>query len=208
MFGCFYRGLHTFFMLEWAINCFLLHTCILCFMCVSLHPCISALCLHVAVNGLGISEVRCSHNKACSPQKKKHLSPEPRDVDTEDRGVFECQTKKAQGPGAKERKKKLRRKGGINDKYLCLLFQTWDKKKKVFPCGAWNAELCLGPVATSQQAAVAPALRSVSLTLSLSFWCFLPRPPVQSKVGSLFMCKFALRPYEGGAHAESLLSGL
>lgn len=30
----------------------------------------------------------------------------------------------------------------------------------------------------------------------------------QSDTGSLFMCKFALGPYKGGVHAESLLFGL
>lgn len=109
-------------------------------------------------------------------------------------------------PAAKERKKN-QRGGGINDKYLCLLFSNISKKKKkILPCGALNVELCLGP--TSRQAAVASTLYSVSLALSSFLWCVLPRPLVQSKVGSLFMCKFAHRPYEGGAHAESLLSGL
>lgn len=42
------------------------------------------------------------------------------------------------------------------------------KKTRLFPCGALNAELCRGPVTTGQQAAVAPTLRSVSQTLSLS----------------------------------------
>lgn len=51
------------------------------------------------------------------------------------------------------------------------------------------------------------AVLSLSLSLFPSLLLLLDLL-VQSDAGSLFMCKFALRPYEGGAHAESLFSGL
>lgn len=59
------------------------------------------------------------------------MSPESRDVDTEDRGVFEDQTKKAQGQSQK-RGKENKVEGEINDKYLCLLLSNIRKCS----CGA------------------------------------------------------------------------
>lgn len=56
-------------------------------------------------------------------------------------------------------------------------------------------------LAERQTAAVLSIYHSLPPSLSLDLL-------VQSDAGSLFMCKFALRPYEGGAHAESLFSGL
>lgn len=48
----------------------------------------------MAVNGSAIQRCRAVTTK---PVALTYLSPESRDVDTEDRGVFEGQTKKAQG---------------------------------------------------------------------------------------------------------------
>lgn len=159
----------------------------------------------------------------CSPQeRKKKKKPCSLESSTEDRGVFEEQTEGELRASSRcrRRTKKKKNQGGeerrreINDKHPLLTSSEHERSSL--------AELCGGPVATSQQAGAASSLASPlspSLTLSLSppsFFFplfFLPdafslRPPVQSKVGSLFMCKFALRPYEGGVHAESLLSGL
>lgn len=82
---------------------------------------------------------------------------------------------------------------------FAYFFQTRDKKNVPLPL----AEL---EMLNFVYVRLRPARRqlwlqlfALYLWLSLPFWCFLPRPPVQSKVGSLFMCKFAHRPYEGGA---------
>lgn len=164
-------------------------------MCVGVNHCVSALWPLMASHLTGIV-----HNKACSPHKHTHLSPESNDVDTEDRGVFEGQTQKAQGQELRRGRKKVEGRKMIN--ILAYFFQTWGRKPSLTELEMLKVRL-------------RPASRqlwlqhfALYLWLSLPFWCFLPRPPVQSKVGSLFMCKFALRPYEGGAHAESLLSGL
>lgn len=73
-------------------------------MFVSVHPCISALCLYVAVNGLASQGLGAVTTKPAA-LKNTHTCPLSPWMLTEDRGVFEGQTKKAQGPGAKERKK-------------------------------------------------------------------------------------------------------
>lgn len=76
--------------------------------------------------------VDCSASQRCravttKPVPLTYLSPESRDVDTEDRGVFEGQTKKSSGPGAKERRRIQGGGGEINDNYLCLLLSNMRK---------------------------------------------------------------------------------
>lgn len=85
----------------------------------------------MAINGSASQRCGAVTTKRAVLRNTHTCPPGSRDVDTEDRGVFEDQTKKAQGQSLK-RGKETKVEGEINDKYLCLLLSNM----RELPCGA------------------------------------------------------------------------